>query len=183
MQKQGKAMRLNGVRLSYVHIFKKKDWGDNNEAKYQCRLLIHPDNKKLLTEISRNTDELLTANFGSKKANLKRLLNKEPEEMDGVVYYYINANTNRKPTIVNRQARPINDEEEIYSGCYANAQIYMQAFSKGGNKGISAILDGIQKIGDGDRLDGRAPCEFEPLDSEEEETGGFEEFKGEVEYK
>jgi hypothetical protein len=178
---RGQKVMLNQVRLSYVNIFRKKDWADGTEPKYQVRILIHPDNKKLLSEITNVSSKLVTANF--KGQNVKRVLNREVEEIADVKYYYINASTKRKLVIVDRQCQPITDEEEVYSGCYANVQIYLTTFTKGGNKGLSAILQGVQKIEDGPRLDEDTTVDFQPLDPVEKKAEGFTEFNGEIEFK
>ena len=46
------------------------------------------------------------------------------------------------------------DQSEVYSGCYARANISFYAYNTNGNKGIACGLNAIQKIRDGEPLGG-----------------------------
>ena len=60
------------------------------------------------------------------------------------------------------------DQEEVYSGCYANVKVGLFAYSASGNKGIGAGLEVIQKVRDGERLSGGSSLEgFEVLTDED----------------
>ena len=74
---------------------------------------------------------------------------------------FITARTNSKPGIVDAGAQPILDELEFYSGCKCRASLYAMAYDTVGNKGVTFLLNNIQKLGDGPRLSGRKPAEEE----------------------
>lgn len=94
------------------------------------------------------------------------------EEKDDENYagcYFINANASEKrhPRIIDRQCNDVLDQDEVYSGCYANVKIGLFSFSASGNKGIGAGLEVIQKVRDGERLSGGSSLEgFDVLDDD-----------------
>ena len=71
-------------------------------------------------------------------------------------HYFINANSNTQPQIVDKNVKPILDRSEVYSGCYARVSLNFYAFNNNGNKGVACGLGNIQKIRDGESLSGRS---------------------------
>ena len=67
--------------------------------------------------------------------------------------YFINANSTRKPSIVDKELNPLMDKDEFYSGCYGRASINFYAFNVQ-SKGIAAGLNNLQKLADGEMLAG-----------------------------
>jgi len=70
---------------------------------------------------------------------------------------------------------PITQQDEIYGGCYARAQLNAYAYEQGANRGVSFGLLHIQKIKDGDPFGNRTRPEdaFTPVEgaaSSAEET-------------
>ena len=72
--------------------------------------------------------------------------------------FFINANTTRKPTIVDKDLNPIMSKEEFYSGCYGRASINFYAYNVS-SKGIAAGLNNLQKLEDGEMLAGGSSAE------------------------
>ena len=66
---------------------------------------------------------------------------------------FINANSQRKPSIVDKDLNPIMTQEEFYSGCYGRASINFYAFNVQ-SKGVAAGLNNLQKLEDGEMLAG-----------------------------
>lgn len=58
---------------------------------------------------------------------------------------------------------PITDQNEMYAGARVRASVGVFAYDKPTNKGVAFGLNNVQKIADGERLDGRVPAadEFE----------------------
>ena len=83
---------------------------------------------------------------------------KESADFEGM--YFLNAySENRKPGVVDKNREEITDPDEIYSGAYGRADINFYAYSVSGNKGVAVSLNNIQKVKDGERLDGRVSAE------------------------
>ena len=68
--------------------------------------------------------------------------------------YVITVSTKQKPVIVDNMRNPITDPGEVYSGCYGRAAINFYGYNSNGKKGISAGLQSIQKLHDGEPLGG-----------------------------
>jgi len=85
--------------------------------------------------------------------------------------WFLNANTDRAPGIVDLNCNPILDRNEVYSGCYCRVSLTFYAFNSNGNRGIACGLNNLQKVRDGERLGGRvsAETEFAGLDDDDED--------------
>jgi Protein of unknown function (DUF2815) len=158
----GTKIKLKNVRLSYANLFKarrsdKKD--PTSKMKYSTALLIpksHPQMQELRDAIEENGVE----KFGKKWAGMVEEKNpiKDGDAKkfaDDPAYkgmWVINANSERKPQIVDRHVQPITDEEEIYSGCWVNATFNVYAFEGETNKGVTFGLNNIQLVKSGEEL-------------------------------
>ena len=60
----------------------------------------------------------------------------------------------QQPVIVDANKVPITDPKELYSGCYGRAILNFYVYDYMGKKGISAGLNGIMKLHDGEPLGG-----------------------------
>ena len=70
--------------------------------------------------------------------------------------FFINANSDTAPGIVDEDCNPILTRSEVYSGVYGRASITFYAFNSNGNRGIACGLNNLQKFRDGDPLGGKA---------------------------
>lgn len=77
----------------------------------------------------------------------------------------------RKPGVIDRQKEIITDPSEVYSGCYVRAALGAFAYNTNGNRGVSFGLNHVQKIAEGDALDGstKATDVFDELDDEDDD--------------
>lgn len=64
--------------------------------------------------------------------------------------------------------QPILDRSEVYSGCYGRVSITFYAFNSNGNKGIACGLNNLQKIRDGEPLDGHTRAEDDFADDDDD---------------
>lgn len=152
------------VRLSYANVWEPKSINGGAE-KYSVSLIIPKSDTKTLSAINEAVNAAIEegkGKFGGKipnKAALKLpLRDGDIDRPDDEAYansYFINANSNTPPQIVDRNVNPIIDRSEVYSGVYARVSINFYAFNSNGNKGIACGLGNIQKICDGEPLGGR----------------------------
>lgn len=155
------------VRLSYLHVWEPTAIDEGQEKKYSAALLIPKSDKVTINKIKAAIEaakEAGKAKLGGKiPANLKLpLRDGDVERPDDEVYaghYFINASAKTKPGIVNIDAEPIMNQDEVYSGCYGRASITFYAFNANGNKGIACGLNHIMKVKDGEPLGGRSSAE------------------------
>ena len=174
------------VRFSYVNIFKSRVFQAGQDAKFSICLLIPKEDKatikKINAAIQEAIEEGISSKWGGKKpANLKLPLRDgdderadEAEEYVGM--YFLNANSNQKPGIVDKDLNAILDPDEVYSGCWGRASLNFYAFNSNGNKGVGVGLNNIQKLKDDERLGGaRASAEddFGGEDFEDDEDDDF----------
>lgn len=79
--------------------------------------------------------------------------NVRTEQQPGIVYAYAGADGKPAPML------PEAVKTEMYPGAYVRGSITAFGYDNSGNKGVSFALNNLQKLGDGDRLDGRVSAE------------------------
>ncbi len=82
--------------------------------------------------------------------------------------YFINANANTAPGVVDVACQPILTRSEVYSGVYGRASISFYAFNSNGNRGIACGLNNLQKIRDGEPLGGHASAEADFMEIDDD---------------
>ena len=172
------------VRFSYCNLFTPRAAQEGAQAKYSVTLLIPKSDKATVAKIKAAIEaakaNYLAKNSGKKlPANLKSTLHdgdgERPnggdfgEECKGC--YVMTVSSNNQPVIVDANKVPITDEHELYSGCYGRAIINFYVYDTQGNKGISAGLNGIMKLYDGEPLGGGVVTDSDWDDGWEDEDG------------
>ena len=161
------------VRASFVHIFEPQSV-NGSEPKYSCSFIIPKSDtrtvEKIRAAIENAKKESLSKWGGKIPPNLKLPLRDgdidRPDDPNYANAYFVNANSNERPGVVDRRRVPITDPLEVYSGCYVRASITFYPFNTNGNRGVACGLQNIQKWCDGEPLNGRvrAEDEFDALD-------------------
>ena len=155
------------VRLSYANVWEPKSINGGAE-KYSVSLIIPKSDKKTIAAINAAIDAAIEeglAKFGGKKPNkaaIKLPLRDGDTERDDEAYansYFVNANSQTPPQIVDQNVNPIMNRSEVYSGVYARVSINFYAFNSNGNKGVACGLGNIQKVRDGQPLGTRSTAE------------------------
>lgn len=155
------------VRLSYANVWEPKSINGGAE-KYSVSVIIPKSDKKTIAAINAAVDAAIEeglAKFGGKKPNkaaIKLPLRDGDTERDDEAYadsYFVNANSQTPPQIVDQNVNPIMNRSEVYSGVYARVSLTFYAFNSNGNKGIACGLGNIQKVRDGQPLGNRSTAE------------------------
>ena len=152
------------VRFSYAHVFEPSAIEEGQEKKYSVSIIIPKKDTKTLNKIKeaiKAAAEEGKAKFGGTvPKNYKNPLRDGDEEREDDENYagcmFINANSTRKPGLVDEDLNPIMDKDDFYSGCYGRASVNFYAFNVSGNKGVACGLNNLQKLEDGERLGGGA---------------------------
>lgn len=162
------------VRFSYANVWEPKSI-NGSEPKYSVCIIIPKTDKETLKKINAAIEE-------AKKEGISKLGDKiidnfktplhdgDVERLEDEAYagsYFINANSNTKPGIVNKSVQAIVDQSQFYSGCYGRASLVFYAYNTEGNQGIACGLQNLQKLEDGEMLSGHS--------SPEEDFGAVEE--------
>lgn len=157
------------VRFSYANVFEPTAMQDGQTPKYNVSIIISKSDTKTVEAIKKAIEAAKEAGKskiadknGKIPVNLKTPLRDGDEERpDDPAYensYFINANSERKPGIVDRDLNPIMSRDDFYSGCYGRASINFYAFNIS-SKGIACGLNNLQKLEDGERLAGGSSAE------------------------
>lgn len=157
------------VRFSFVNVFEARAFGEGQVPKYSVMLLIPKSDvgtvSRIKSAIEAAAQKALSTKFGGKRPAVLKTTLKDADvdtDMDGerfadkwdytAGHYIINVSSKNPPQIVDAALNPIINPSEFYSGCYGRASINFFAYNNNGNKGISAGLNNLQKLEDGDPL-------------------------------
>ena len=152
------------VRFSYVNVFEPTAMDDNATPKYNICIIIPKSDTATVDKINKAIEAAkqagkakLADKNGKIPANIKLpLRDGDIDRADDPAFensWFINANTLRKPSVVDRDLNPIMQREDFYSGCYGRASLNFYAFNVQ-SKGIAAGLNNLQKLEDGEPLAG-----------------------------
>lgn len=161
--------------LSYPQLFEPKP-NMQGTLEYSCTLVFESDSD--LNELVEAAQKAGEERFGGKFKDLvakgqARMPFKDGEENYGSGTTFIRVKSKAAPGLVDRYAdasgkpRTISDPDELYPGARVRASLRPYAYDANGNKGVAFGLNNLQKLGDGQRIDGRKPAtsEFEALES------------------
>lgn len=192
MAKENPTKVITGeVRLGYVHLFEPYAYDAGQEPKYSCLILIPKSDKKTLAKIKAAHEAAIEQGIrtkwaGKRPKNLGFTLRDGDEDQPGdggeefEGCYWMNVSCRTKPGIVGRDAEPITDSTEVYSGCYARVSINLFPYSASGNNGVSAGLNNVQFMRDGESMGGRSRAEddFDALDDDADDEGAYDDLLG-----
>lgn len=170
------------VRFCYTNVFEPTAMNEGDTPKYNICILIPKNDAATIAKVNAAINaakEAGKAKIADKNgripANLKLPLRdgdvERPDDPAFENMYFINANSMRKPSIVDRDLNPIMSKDDFYSGCYGRASINFYAFNVS-SKGIAAGLNNLQKLEDGEMLAGGSTVE--------EDFGGDNAFSDEL---
>jgi len=153
------------VRLSYANVWEPKSINGGAE-KFSVSLIIPKSDTQTIAVIRAAVEAAIEegrGKFGGKipnKAAPKLPLRDGDIDRPGdeayADSYFVNANSNSAPQIVDKALNPIMGRAEVYSGVYAKVSVNFYAFNSNGNRGIACGLGNIQKIRDGEPLGGKS---------------------------
>lgn len=166
---------IGPVMISYPQLDKPKAIEGSDKLKYSAKLVIPMDDETMVAQIKKAMMAAAKAGQDIYKgkpigeAGFKwalRNAEKEakakgeplPPELRGC--FFINANSEQAPGVVDRYKKPIIDiKGEVYPGCFVYASLNFFAYNTKGNRGVGCGLNNILKFKDGNRLAGRPSAE------------------------
>lgn len=171
------------TRLSYEHVWEPASI-NGGTPRYSVCAMIPKSDKETVEKIRKAIDAAYREGESKLKGNGKSvppmsaikmpLRDGDLERPDDPAFagmWFVNANTDRAPGVVDLSCQPILDRSEVYSGCYCRVSLTFFAFNSNGNRGIACGLNNLQKVKDGEHLGGRvsAEVEFAGLDDDDDE--------------
>lgn len=157
------------VRFCYVNVFEPTSMNEGETPKYNICILIPKSDTKTVEAVKKAIEAAKIvgkAKIADKNGKIPNsikipLRDGDDERSDDPTFegmYFINANSTRKPAIVDKELNAIMSKDEFYSGCYGRASINFYAFNVQ-SKGIAAGLNNLQKLEDGEQLAGGASAD------------------------
>lgn len=184
MSKNSNPMKVvTGVntRWSYVNAWEAKSI-NGGTPKFSVSLIIPKSDTKTVAKIKAAIEAAYKEGEAKLKGNSRTvpalsaiktpLRDGDAERPDDPAYansYFMNANSNTAPGIVDADCQPILDRSEVYSGVYGRASVNFYAFNSNGNRGIACSLNNLQKIRDGEHLGGKSSAEDDFATDDEED--------------
>ena len=166
-------------RVSYPHVFKPQSPKPTDKAKFSLTMLFPKSSD--LSEIKAVIREAKIAAFGAKENWPEGLQSpvsdgdSHKEKETGEIkkgykdHWVIKATSNedQKPYIADENGDEIIEPAKFYSGCYARAQLLVTNWEYMGKQGIMFILDGAQKLEDGEPFGGKKDLSkvFKPVNT------------------
>jgi hypothetical protein len=174
---------IENAVLSYPCLFTPDNFGEQENYKTDC---LVPKNGPQFKKVMGVILTALKEDLGVKWEDLKHKPVKEfdassLERPDLEGYVLIRAKSKadkKKPVVVDTKLNPILDTSEIYGGCIANVNVSIGCYDNKFGKGITIILNAVQKVKDGDPLGGGAgsPSDmFEVINEPTATVGGTDE--------
>lgn len=162
-------------RISFPNLFEPSQMDEKSKPKYGCTAIWDLDkftarDKKrwstLLKALDEESQRFFKKPYAKLPGNYKKGIREgaEKEQYEGYAgnTKFASLTSTYRPGVVDPERNPIGPDEgnadEIYSGCYCRATVVPYAYDNVG-KGLALGLQNIQKVKDGDRLDGRVKAE------------------------
>ncbi len=165
-------------RASYANLLVPKAVKDDDKLKNSCSIIVPKSDKTTVDKIKAAIQAAYELGENKLKGNGKTappldkirtpLRDGDSERGDDPAYensYFVNANSDVAPGIVDKDRNPILDAREIYSGMYARFSLNFYAYNTRGNRGVGCGLNNIQKLADGEALGGKSRAEDDFNDS------------------
>lgn len=156
-------------RVSHPHVFEPQTDKKSNKKTYSVVLMF--DKGTDISELKAAYEAAVAEKWAKKPKGLRSPFRDGDEEdadgdrvkgpeYKGKVYVSFRAKDDRRPQIVDKSLEAITKESgDFYPGCYARATYSAYGYEVDGNAGVAFGLNNIQKVRDGERLDGRTAAE------------------------
>jgi len=174
---------ITGVcTFSYLNCWEPKAAPDGGKPKFSVSLIIPKSDTKTVERIRAAIQAAYEEGASKLKGNGKSvpalsairtpLRDGDKDRPNDEAYrgcWFINANSDTAPGIVDADRQPILIRSEMYSGVKGRASINLYAYNVNGNKGIGCGLNNLQKISDGTPLGGKSRAEDDFATEEDED--------------
>jgi hypothetical protein len=160
-------IKLTNVRLAFPALFQPQTVNGEGDPAYSATFILDPTHPQI-REIKSAISDIAKAKWGAKAEQQLTLMEKQDKtalhdgdlkaNYDGFAgNLYISARTKARPTVVDRDRRPLTAADgKPYAGCYVTAIVELWAQDNQYGKRINASLGGVQFVSDGDSFGGGA---------------------------
>lgn len=162
------------VRFSFVNIFTPKAFQEGSDPKYSLTIIIPKSDTatvaKLKAAVEAAKNKGLSEKFGGKMPAIfddkfggttvrdadydknqsgDLIVSEHPEAKNSYIMHVASKNA---PGIIDEMKQAVLDPKKVYSGCYGRVNITFFPYNSNGKKGISAGLNHVQFLEDGEPL-------------------------------
>ena len=151
----------NEVRFSYAHLTEAVSV-NGGEPRYSASIIIPKSDTETYEVMQKAIENAVQAGIEKFRKSFKNAKThfpihdgdtEKPEDSAYADSWYVNVSNKQAPGIVGPDRKAIEDDTEIYSGMYGRVTINFYPYSVSGT-GISASLQNVQKLRDGEPLGG-----------------------------
>lgn len=164
------------ARASYFHGYEPKRNDLNGKLQYSVSILIPKEDEDTVQKIEEAIQLAIQTKWPVKvPPNLKIPLRDgdtdRPDDENYAGHWFINANSEKQPDIVDRKFNKSIDPNEWGSGDYGHFSINLYAFDKSGSRGVAAGLNNVMFVKKGVSLSGRSTAaqDFAGISYDDEE--------------
>jgi len=189
------------VRLQFPNLFVARAIEEGDDPVFGTRILIPKSDTKTIKAMERAKKAAIEQGLESKFSGKKPRNFKDKELIDGDEYnqeriedgedvrpeleghYFMNVSCKTAPGVVKAigkdsngklKTAPIEDESEIYSGVYARVSLNWFCYKGAKASGVTAGLNNVLKVMDGDYLGGRSSASSDFADEDIDLDDEFE---------
>ena len=176
-QELNPAKVITGVcRASYANLWEPKSI-NGGKPKYSVSIIIPKSDEATLAKIRKAIEAAYQDGLNKLKGNGRTapalstlkvpLRDGDAERPDDEAYansFFINANSDTAPGIVDRYRQEVTNRSMVYSGIYCKFSVNFYAYSASGNRGIACGLNNVQLISAGTPLGGKSKAEDDFVD-------------------
>lgn len=158
MNAQTKGLMTPEALISYPHLFTAQEGMSGGEPKFSASFIFTEEQTKT-PEFAALKDAAATVISEKWGANIPSNV-RSPFREDGASKGYpencvfLGAKSKHQPGLVDWNLEPLSSGD-VYPGAVVRARVSCFAYDVNGNRGVAFGLDAVQKLRDGDRLDGR----------------------------
>lgn len=166
-----KKLRIKRARLSYPHLWKAWAQQPDQKPKYTASFIV-PKTDPICSVIEHVLEDIIRAEFRTKSGAIKTVWHDGEDKSDrdgyGPEVMYLNANSERRPLIVDRNQEPLAEEDgRPYGGCYVNGIVRLWTQNNAWGRRVNAELLGVQFVADGEPFAGGPPARPDDFEVEE----------------
>lgn len=148
------------ARLAFPALFKARAFDeDGGKEKFEATLLFEKSTD--LSALKKAVKAAAVDKWGKDQTKWPKKMKipfRDGDEFGDLAGYpgtvFVRTSSIFPPQVIDKYGEDITDQKEIYAGCYVKARLNAFAYEQKGNVGVSLGVQAIQKVGDGERLDG-----------------------------
>lgn len=167
-------IKLTNVRLSFPSLWKAEPFKPGDQPKFKATFLIEKGSEQH-KQVEAAILEVLKLKVGAKAESVLKQIRNNPNKFcyqDGDTKSYtgyegmmaLAAKNAMRPLVIDRDRSPLTEADgKPYAGCYVNASVEFFAYDNSG-VGVSASVQGVQFVKDGDRFAGGSSADESDFD-------------------